>query len=59
MTFAQSMDAVSLENGHILCANCQADAGYWEDSKMDLDECIGNEDGCFKWNGVNFSGSAQ
>ncbi|EHK18458.1 uncharacterized protein TRIVIDRAFT_216697 [Trichoderma virens Gv29-8] len=59
MSFAASAQNIWLEDGHILVASVQDREGNWQESRIDLDEFIGNEDGWFMWDGVNFSHSAN
>ncbi|KAL7944069.1 Cyanovirin-N [Trichoderma barbatum] len=59
MSFSASAQNIWLENGHRLRASLQDEEGNWRDSEIDLNDFIGNEDGWFMWDGVNFSDSAQ
>ncbi|KAM0255546.1 hypothetical protein ACHAQJ_005693 [Trichoderma viride] len=59
MSFEASASNIFLEDGHILCATVCREDGEWVDSRIDLNEFIGNEDGWFMWDGVNFSESAN
>ncbi|EFY87369.1 hypothetical protein MAC_06604 [Metarhizium acridum CQMa 102] len=59
MSFYESSKNIWLEDGHILHADCQDDDGNWNESTIDLNEFIGNSDGWFEWDGVNFSESAH
>jgi hypothetical protein len=43
----------------ILRAECQTSAGEWEQSMVDLNQCLGNRFGVFDWSGKNFSYSAK
>lgn len=53
MSFQASSRDIFLEDGHILFANvCDRD-GNWVESRIDLNEFIGNEDGWFMWDGVS------
>ncbi|KAL7918395.1 Cyanovirin-N [Trichoderma austrokoningii] len=59
MSFQASSREFFLEDGHILFAVVADREGNWIDSRIDLNEFIGNEDGWFMWDGVNFSESAN
>ncbi|KAL3466086.1 Cyanovirin-N [Aspergillus heterothallicus] len=59
MSFVQSSSNIRLENGHILCATTRDRNGNPRESRVDLDKFIGNQDGWFMWDGVNFSHSAR
>jgi hypothetical protein len=53
MSFEASASNIFLEDGHILCASVADESGNWIDSRIDLNEFIGNEDGWFMWDGVS------
>ena len=53
MSFSASAQNFYLEDGHILRATVQDEGGNWQESAIDLDEFIGNEDGWFMWDGVS------
>ncbi|KAG0250474.1 hypothetical protein BG011_008320 [Mortierella polycephala] len=57
--FSQTSNRITLVDGHILSAHCRKANGEWNESKIDLNDFIGNEDGSFEWNGVNFSQTAR
>ncbi|EAQ87096.1 hypothetical protein CHGG_03715 [Chaetomium globosum CBS 148.51] len=59
MSFAQSAQDTRVDDGHILRARLQKADGEWVDAEINLNDFIGNNDGCFEWGGVNFSESAQ
>ncbi|KAL6898659.1 Cyanovirin-N [Trichoderma evansii] len=59
MSFQASARGFWLENGHILVAEVCREDGEWDESRINLNEFIGNEDGWFMWDGVNFSESAN
>ncbi|KAL6160460.1 hypothetical protein ACJQWK_09553 [Exserohilum turcicum] len=58
-SFSYSAEDIRLDDGHILRARLQTADGNWNDSEIDLNQCIGNDNGNFAWDGVNFSDSAQ
>ncbi|KAG0314916.1 hypothetical protein BGZ99_007773 [Dissophora globulifera] len=43
--FTKTSKDISLDHGHILRAQCQAKDGEWEDSSIDLNDFIGNNNG--------------
>ncbi|KAL6821673.1 Cyanovirin-N [Trichoderma sp. SZMC 28015] len=59
MSFSASAQNFWLEGGHILVATVADEEGNWNDSRIDLNDFIGNEDGWFMWDGVNFAESAN
>ncbi|QUC21291.1 uncharacterized protein UV8b_05534 [Ustilaginoidea virens] len=59
MSFTNSSSNFWLEDNHILHASCVDNDGNSHDSQLDLDHYIGNSDGWFAWDGVNFSKTAS
>ncbi|RJE19926.1 CVNH [Aspergillus sclerotialis] len=59
MSFVATAEEVRLEDDHVLVAQLQNEEGEMVDASIDLNECIGNNDGSFEWGGVNFSESAE
>lgn len=75
MSFHYSAEDIRIEDGHILKARLQRADGEWNDSEIDLNNHIGNDNGesycfglrvctdksqgSFYWDGVGFSGSAH
>ncbi|KAJ3530943.1 hypothetical protein NM208_g9097 [Fusarium decemcellulare] len=57
--FHESSENIQLEDGHILHAECGDGEGGTNESTLDLDYYIGNNNGSFEWGGENFSGSAS
>lgn len=53
MSFSASAQNFWLEGGHILVANVADRDGNWVESRIDLNDFIGNEDGWFMWDGVS------
>lgn len=53
MSFSASAQNFWLEDGHILVATVADEEGNWNDSRIDLNDFIGNEDGWFMWDGVS------
>jgi hypothetical protein len=45
---------IRLDNGHILRARLRNEKGEWVDSEIDLNDCLGNDDGKFECNGADF-----
>ncbi|KAJ4379162.1 hypothetical protein N0V86_005205 [Didymella sp. IMI 355093] len=59
MSFHYSAQDIRVDDGHILRARLQRADGEWEDSEIDLNQHVGNDNGHFYWDGENFSGSAE
>ncbi|KAL1608673.1 hypothetical protein SLS59_001863 [Nothophoma quercina] len=59
MSFHYSAQDIRVDDGHILRARLQRADGEYNDSEIDLNNHIGNDNGHFYWDGENFSGSAQ
>ncbi|KAM0191952.1 hypothetical protein ACHAPI_008672 [Fusarium lateritium] len=59
VNFHESSSDIQLEDGHILVAQCNDADGEAQESRLDLDYYIGNNDGAFYWGGEGFSGSAS
>ncbi|KAK3817668.1 MAG: Cyanovirin-N [Benniella sp.] len=58
MSFQETSKNINLVDDHILSASCQGEDGSWQDSSIDLDHFLGNNDGSFNWDGKDFSQSA-
>ncbi|KAF3042053.1 hypothetical protein E8E11_004708 [Didymella keratinophila] len=75
MSFHYSAQDIRVDDGHILRARLQQADGEWNDSEIDLNQFIGNDNGRFSssmtveipltvlghfyWDGRDFSGSAE
>ncbi|KAL7931857.1 Cyanovirin-N [Trichoderma chlorosporum] len=59
MSFQASAREIWLEDGCILVAVIGDGQGNWDESRINLNDLIGNEDGWFSWDGVNFANSAR
>ncbi|KAL4886112.1 Cyanovirin-N [Aspergillus karnatakaensis] len=59
MSFAESCNDIRLEDGYWLVAMAETVDGSWVESRINLNDFIGNEDGWFMWDGVNFAESAN
>ncbi|OAL51445.1 Cyanovirin-N [Pyrenochaeta sp. DS3sAY3a] len=59
MTFHHSAEDIRIDDGHILRARLQRADGEWNDSEIDLNNHIGNDNGNFFWDGEGFSNSAE
>ncbi|KAH7074486.1 Cyanovirin-N [Paraphoma chrysanthemicola] len=59
MTFLSSAEDARIDDGHILRARLRTAEGEWNDSEIDLNNHIGNDNGNFVWEGEGFSGSAE
>ncbi|KAF9570364.1 hypothetical protein EC968_001865 [Mortierella alpina] len=57
--FTETSKNIRITGGHLLQATCQTKDGGYKDSTLDLNDFIGNEDGNFQWDGVNFSQTAE
>ncbi|KAJ5536068.1 cyanovirin-n family protein [Penicillium frequentans] len=58
MSFHESANDIELEDGHILKAKLSYGEDEERDAEMDLNDFIGNDNGCFCWGGENFKESA-
>ncbi|QRV93561.1 CVNH domain protein [Ceratobasidium sp. AG-Ba] len=60
MSFSQTSKDIQLHDGKTLSAHCEvAGGGNFVPSRLDLDTCLGNIDGHFRWGEKNFSQSAR
>ncbi|KAA8893582.1 Cyanovirin-N [Sphaerosporella brunnea] len=59
MSFHLSSENIHLVDNHILVGQLKNEEGNLQESSIDLDQVLGNEDGHFEWGGVDFSTSAQ
>ncbi|KAM3068926.1 hypothetical protein ACMFMG_004100 [Clarireedia jacksonii] len=60
MSFHASAQDITLQSAdrlHLLTANLRKIDGTYSMSQLNLDTCIGNNDGNFEWGGENFSHS--
>ncbi|CAN8101571.1 unnamed protein product [Discula destructiva] len=53
------IDSIRLDDGRVLRCLIRREDGELQDAEMDLNCCIGNQDGSFQWGGENFSETAQ
>jgi hypothetical protein len=59
MSFSATSTKIKLKkDGHTLSAICKTRSGGSVKSKLNLNTCLGNNDGRFTWGGENFSLSA-
>jgi hypothetical protein len=58
MWFCSTIRNARLE-GTVLIADCQTSAGDWQQSLLDLDHYLGNDDGIFTWQGERFNSTAK
>ena len=58
-SFHASAQNIRVDDGHILRARLENPDGEKVDAEIDLNQCIGNNNGHFEWNGVNFSHTAE
>ncbi|KAJ5795248.1 Cyanovirin-N [Penicillium paradoxum] len=59
MSFHASASNIELEDGHILKAVLRTEDGDEQESTMDLNQHIGNDNGHFQWDGGDFQHSAE
>ncbi|KAG5987734.1 hypothetical protein E4U54_004890 [Claviceps lovelessii] len=59
MSFSATSQDFWLEDRHILHALCRDVDDNLQDSSLDLNTCLGNENGYFRWGGENFSETAS
>ncbi|RMZ70867.1 cyanovirin-N family [Pyrenophora seminiperda CCB06] len=61
MSFYHSAENIRIDDGCMLRARLQTADGDWNDSEINLDQCVGNanDQGHFTWDGQNFSQSAE
>ncbi|CAI7629395.1 hypothetical protein PCG10_008413 [Penicillium crustosum] len=59
MSFHESATHIELEDGHILKAVLRNEDGDEEESTIDLNDHIGNDNGQFHWDGGDFHSSAD
>ncbi|GFF34723.1 cyanovirin-N homolog [Aspergillus udagawae] len=59
MSFHLSAEDIRIEDGHKLVARLRRDNGELQDAEIDLNQYLGNDNGHFQWEGVNFSESAE
>jgi hypothetical protein len=59
MSFHYSADNIRVDDGHMLRARLQRADGEWNDSEIDLNNHIGNDNGSFFWDGEGFGHSAE
>ncbi|KAI4611851.1 uncharacterized protein J4E87_010353 [Alternaria ethzedia] len=59
MTFYHTAEDIRIEDNHVLKARLQTAEGEWNDAEIDLNTCIGNDNGNFHWDGEGFANSAE
>ncbi|QRV93562.1 cyanovirin-N [Ceratobasidium sp. AG-Ba] len=59
MSFSRTSKHIQLHDGKTLSADCEVAGGSFLPSRLDLDTCLGNIDGHFRWGGKQFSQSAR
>ncbi|KAE8163790.1 Cyanovirin-N [Aspergillus tamarii] len=59
MSFHESAEEVNIRDGHILFARLRNEEGEFQDSEINLNEFLGNNNGSFEWEGENFAESAE
>ncbi|KXG49564.1 Cyanovirin-N [Penicillium griseofulvum] len=59
MSFHASASNIELEDGHILKATLRTEDGDEQESTIDLNDHIGNDNGRFHWDGGDFQSTAE
>ncbi|KAG5982457.1 hypothetical protein E4U55_001860 [Claviceps digitariae] len=59
MSFSASSQDLWLEDSHILHASCRDLEDNFQDSSLDLNQVLGNENGYFRWGGEDFAMTAS
>ncbi|QRV93569.1 cyanovirin-N [Ceratobasidium sp. AG-Ba] len=60
MSFSKTSRNIRLQGDNILVAQCErADGESFADSTLNLDTCLGNIDGSFKWGEKDYSLTAR
>ncbi|EER29394.1 hypothetical protein D8B26_008124 [Coccidioides posadasii str. Silveira] len=57
--FQKSSKDIQLLSEHILAAECEVPGSGYNHSEMDLDNCLGDDNGNFQWGGRNFHSHAH
>ncbi|KAG5934854.1 hypothetical protein E4U60_003506 [Claviceps pazoutovae] len=58
MSFSITSKNIHLREAHLLYASCLDSEGNWQDCSFDLNDCLGNDNGSFVWDGDNFMDTA-
>ncbi|KAK1981845.1 CVNH domain-containing protein [Colletotrichum cereale] len=59
MSFHSSAQDIRIDDGHILRARLQNSNGDHVDAEFNLNDALGNTNGCFEWGGSGFADSAE
>ncbi|KAK4139589.1 Cyanovirin-N [Dichotomopilus funicola] len=59
MSFSGTAQNIRVDDGHLLRADLQSVDDEWKYAELDLNTVIGNNEGKFEWEGVDFAGSAS
>ncbi|KAK2049406.1 CVNH domain-containing protein [Colletotrichum somersetense] len=59
MSFHVSAQDIRVDDGHILRARLTNADGESVDAEMNLNDCLGNNNGSFEWGGNGFANSAE
>ncbi|KUI55824.1 hypothetical protein VP1G_03200 [Cytospora mali] len=51
--------SIRVDEGHVLHCRVVREDGEHVDARIDLNSCIGNENGHFQWGGQNFAETAR
>ncbi|KAH2909303.1 hypothetical protein KXW25_004166 [Aspergillus fumigatus] len=57
--FHTTCDTIVLKDKHILSSRCKRPDGTYSFSEIDLNDCLGNNNGKFVWGGESFADSAS
>jgi len=58
MSFTKTSKNIAIDSSGNLTADCSSGGVYYS-SSLDLNSCVGNDDGVIKWGSSNFSHSAR
>ncbi|GIK02110.1 hypothetical protein Aspvir_006153 [Aspergillus viridinutans] len=59
MSFHLSAEDIRIQDNHVLVARLRDASGELRDASIDLNNYLGNDNGHFQWEGVNFSECAE
>ncbi|KAF6818380.1 cyanovirin-n family protein [Colletotrichum plurivorum] len=59
MSFHASAQNIRVDDGHILRAELANGDGEWQETEVNLNDFIGNNNGSFEWGGAGFADSAE
>jgi hypothetical protein len=59
MSFSASSEGIKLISGGVIGATCKTATGGLNNSALDLNQVLGNNNGFFSWGGKDFEASAR